>query len=345
MTDERRNLAVPGHPKPDVTYSHVPEPPRRVARRRKVEPEGPFLAAVEVPLIDPPIDPSYVDDVPRVAPEIRAPVDGPPVMADADLFLEKERRPRRRLRPITILAFLAVAIGVGMLAATFGTVSKPTIPGANNAAAVPPAGDAPVATVAAPATLPKTDATPDAGTGSPGIRTISLSGSSAPDAPPPKPVARPERFATAPDPTSPAPGDGDASPADSAKAPAVELRKSAPAASGTPKAASPPVKAAAKPANDNDEYIARIERTLAGNHPGPGAPPAPLKPPPGAMGAPIATPDPGATAAPATTSAAMAAPEPDPAPGGILDLSTPPPPGVPIPPADIPNVGPAKPLQ
>ena len=102
----------------------------------------------------------------------------------------------------------------------------------------------------------------------------------------------------------------------------------------------PPVKAAAKPANDNDEYIARIERTLSENHPGPGAPPANLKPPTGAMAAPVATADPAAMSAPATTSAAMAAP--DPAPGGILDLSMPPPPGIPIPPVDIPNVGPIK---
>jgi hypothetical protein len=336
LTDERRTVAVPGRAKPDVTYSRIPEPPRRVARPRKAEPEGPFLAAVEVPLIDAP----YVAEAPRVAPEIRAPVDGPPVMAEPGPFFEKETRPRRRLRPLTILTFLAVAIGVGILAATFGTVTKPTMPGANDAAAVAPAGEVPATTAAAPATPAKTGA--DAEVGTPGVRTISLTGGNdVPAAPAPQPVppSRPEHAATTPDAGAPAAADVDASPADSVKTPApAELRKSMPAASGTAKPASPPVKTASKPANDNDEYIARIERTLAGKHAGPGAPPASLKPPPGAVAAPVATHD----AEPATTSAAMAVP--DPARGGILDLSTPPP-GVPIPPADIPNVPPAKSFQ
>ena len=338
-------MAVPGRPKPDVTYSRLPEPSRRVARPRKAEPDGPFLAAVEVPLIDPP----YVDEVLRVAPEIRAPVDGPPIMGEADPFLEKEKRPRRRLGPFTILAFLAVAIGVGVLAATFGTVTKPTISGANDAAGVvAPPGDVPAATAAAPATSAKTNAPAEAGAGAPGIRTISLTGGNdapAAAAPQPVPPTRPERVATTPDAAAPAADDGDAPPAGAAKAPpAAELRKSVPAVSGPAKPASPPAKAAAKPANDNDEYIARIERTLAENHPGPGGPPAPLKPPAGAMAAPVATPDPAGMAEPATASAAIAAPEPYPAPGGILDLSVPPP-GVPIPPADIPNVAPAKTFQ
>lgn len=324
--------AVP--PEAAVTYTRLSDEaePADPAGANRVEPH--FTAApperkARFEEVAAPVSRTYAEDRASIDPEVIAALDAPPK--------KKKRRRSPVLRFVLLVGALAVLGGAGVLAATVVHVLYGGAPVAAEAPAAPAPvdlTDVPVPTPAAPL--------PDSGSAGPGV--LALPPATATEAPLPE-AATEAPLPPAPDaaatPVVPAPPAAAAAPAADAPLPRVRPAPTAEAALppkapvAQPAIAVPVAKAPAAAGDDDvNSLMSDVDRLLAEKKAQAAAAAAaqPLPADQAVNGVPPAT----AAATPDPYAAVQPLPPPAPA---TTTITPPYDPGVPIPPADIPNPG------